>query len=251
MKERSKEIFLDFWGEPKDSARRRRYGVYDAKVFGPAGKRVQVILLDTRYNRSALKKRRLFDRSEGPYEPNHSPTATLLGLEQWAWLRERLLEPAEIRLLCSSIQVVGDDHDLEKWGNFPRERDRLFRLLRETKAAGVVVLSGDLHLAELSAMDAGLGYTLFDLTSSGLNEAAYNLRPLHANRNRLGSASRSNNFGAVQIEWKGDDPRLSLEIWDEEGGMALQRRVFLKELRPGAGILPTATPEPVQTATPR
>lgn len=244
MKARSKEVFLDFWGEPKDSPRRRRPGVYDAKVFGPPGKRVQVILLDTRYNRSALKKRRLYDRSEGPYEPNPDPDATILGPEQWAWLKERLLEPAELRLLCSSIQVVGDDHDREKWGNFPAERDRLFRLLRETRAEGVVVLSGDIHISELSAIDAHLGYTLYDLTSSGLTEAAYNLRPLHANRNRIGSAVRGNNFGAVQVRWADGDAKVSLELRDETRGLALERQLSLKDLRRGAVTVPSAAPPP-------
>lgn len=230
----SKEIFLDFWGEPKDSPRRRRPGVYDARTFGPPGRRVQVILLDTRYNRSPLKKRRLIDRSDGPYEPDRDPSTTILGEEQWAFVKEKLREPAELRLLCSSIQVIADDHDFEKWGNFPFERDRLFALLRETKAAGVVVLSGDRHMAELSALDVGIGYTLYDLTSSGINQAAYNYRALSPNRYRLGTADRSNNFGAVQLEWGKDAVRVSLEIWDEERGMALQRKLTLADLQPGA-----------------
>ena len=52
-KDESQKIFLDFFGDPADSPRRHRPGVYDAKVFGPEGKRVQVILLDTRYFRSS------------------------------------------------------------------------------------------------------------------------------------------------------------------------------------------------------
>src|SRR3546814_8914212 len=38
-----------------DDPRRRREGVYHARTYGPDGMRVQVILLDTRYFRSALK----------------------------------------------------------------------------------------------------------------------------------------------------------------------------------------------------
>ena len=53
----SQQVFLDFFGDPEDSPRRKRQGVYDAEVFGPPGKRVQVILLDTRYFRSPLKKK--------------------------------------------------------------------------------------------------------------------------------------------------------------------------------------------------
>ena len=66
--------------------------------------------------------------------------------------------PAEVRLLVSSIQVVAEDHGFEKWMNFPHERERLFNLIRETGAEGVIILSGDRHLAELSMMDAQMGY---------------------------------------------------------------------------------------------
>ncbi|HEX2725824.1 MAG TPA: alkaline phosphatase D family protein, partial [Beijerinckiaceae bacterium] len=48
--------FLDFWNAPAADPRRAREGVYDARSFGPAGMRVQVLLLDTRYFRSALKR---------------------------------------------------------------------------------------------------------------------------------------------------------------------------------------------------
>ena len=54
----SQQIFLDFFGDPEDSPRRKRPGVYDARVFGPEGKRVQVIMLDTRYFRAARSRRR-------------------------------------------------------------------------------------------------------------------------------------------------------------------------------------------------
>src|SRR5690606_24925566 len=55
-REESQQIFLDFFGVGKDSPRRKQKGVYHAAMFGPEDKRVQVILLDTRYFRSPLKK---------------------------------------------------------------------------------------------------------------------------------------------------------------------------------------------------
>src|SRR5438132_2719986 len=47
-KDEAQAAFLDFFGVPKDSPRRKQEGVYHAEVFGPPGKRVQIILLDTR-----------------------------------------------------------------------------------------------------------------------------------------------------------------------------------------------------------
>ncbi len=55
MKVESQKLFLDFFNEPTNSPRRKRESVYDAKVFGPVGRRVQIILLDTRYFRGPLK----------------------------------------------------------------------------------------------------------------------------------------------------------------------------------------------------
>jgi alkaline phosphatase D len=56
LKEVSKKLFLDFFGEPANSERRRRAGIYDAKVLGPEGQRVQIILLDTRTFRGPFKR---------------------------------------------------------------------------------------------------------------------------------------------------------------------------------------------------
>ena len=110
----------------------------------------------------------------------------MLGDTQWAWLEQQLIVPARLRIFVSSIQVVAQDHGFEKWMNFPLERERLYKLLKDTKAARVVALSGDRHLAELSMMDAGLGYPLYDLTSSGLTEAS---PPLGASSNSTSIAS--------------------------------------------------------------
>ena len=70
----SQKIFLDFFGDPEDSPRRKQPGVYDAKVFGPEGKRVQVIMLDTRYFRSSpLKKKPGRGRNAGSLRAQSRP----------------------------------------------------------------------------------------------------------------------------------------------------------------------------------
>ena len=119
IKEASKEIFLDFFGVPKDSPRRQRDGVYHAEAFGPPGRRVQIILLDTRFNRSPLiwKEDGSDPIEKGHYVPNEDPSATLLGAKQWAWFEKQLREPAQIRIIASSIQVVDQDSGGEKWAN--------------------------------------------------------------------------------------------------------------------------------------
>jgi len=235
LKKESQRLFLDFFAEPHDSPRRRREGVYDAKVFGPPGRRVQVILLDTRYFRSPLvrefgpRRQEPGEGYDGQYVPNHDPRATILGDDQWKWLAEQLRVPAEVRVLASSIQVVADEHGWEKWGNFPAERARLFKLLTDTGAEGVVIISGDRHSAEISAADVGLGYRLFDVTSSSLNQPAkwHN----EVNRHRIGTKYVETNFGTLLIDWEASDPLLRLQVRSEKGEVVLQQRFPLSALR--------------------
>ena len=185
MKEESRRIFLDFWGEPADSPRRDRDGVYASYVFGPPGQRVQVILPDLRYNRTALvaqdlggadfetwAKERLSKGLDvpGPYARNPDPKATMLGERQWQWLERQFEVPAELRLFASSLQVLADFTGWESLTGFERERERLFELIRRTKANGIVFLSGDIHYAELSKLDVNVPYRFWDVTSSGLTE---------------------------------------------------------------------------------
>jgi alkaline phosphatase D len=231
-KKESQQIFLDFFGVPKDSPRRKQEGVYSAAVFGPPGKRVQVILLDTRYHRSPLKKDTRRPRNLGQYIANNDPDGTILGAAQWKWLESQLKVPAQVRLLCSSIQVVADDHGFEKWMNFPHERQRLYKLIRDTKAAGVIVLSGDRHLGELCVMDAGIGYPLHDLTSSGLNMANQRWRAFQPGQRRIAVLERGNNFGLIHISWDAPDPLIRLEIHDEDGEVAIRYKLSLSRLQP-------------------
>ena len=229
----SQQVFLDFWGEPADSPRRKREGVYDAKIFGPEGKRVQIIMLDTRYFRSALKRCENCAANQGRYVPSDDASTTMLGEAQWKWLEEQLRTPAEVRIIATSIQLIPEDHGWEKWMNLPHERQRFFHLIRDTKATGVVFISGDRHLAELSMMDGGVGYPLYDLTASGMNNASLSWRRYETNRHRVGTMNWGNNFGMIRIDWNQPDPVIALQILDEDGEINIQRKIRLSTLQPG------------------
>lgn len=232
-KKMSQQVFLDFWGVPKDSSRREREGVYDAPIFGPVGQRVQVILLDTRYHRGPLTPRPKDDDSTrgGRYIPNPDPDLPMLGEDQWAWLKEQLSQPAELRLIASSIQFVAEDHGWETWAMFPAERARLIDLIRETKANGVLILSGDRHQAELSRLDEDAPYPLYDLTASSFNRPG--LASEEPNRHRIGKRYPFANFGLLDINWEGDSPSVTMKILDPEGNVHIEHSVPLAELTPG------------------
>ncbi len=230
----SQQEFLRFFREPEDSPRRRE-GIYDARLFGPEGKRVQVILLDTRYFRSPLQPWPEGERkTRGPYRPSDDPDATVLGAAQWEWLETQLRQTAQLRIIASSIQVIPEEHGWEGWANFPRERERLFALIRDIGANGVVFISGDRHHGEISRLAAdearGIGYPLYDITSSGLNQSSTG-EVDEPNRHRVSpAAARGTNYGILAVDWSQDDPALRLQVHDGEGKVLFEEKTLLSTL---------------------
>ena len=234
-KEQSEEVFLDFFNVPADAPQRQRPGVYSAHRYGPPGKRVQILMLDTRYFRDAFNEVELSDKAQklgfGPYVPNRDPEATMLGEAQWSWLQNQLRKPAEVRLIVSSVQVLSPDHGWEIWSQMPLERTRLVRVIEETEAGGVVFLSGDVHWGELSRYREG-PYPLYDLTSSGLNQGWPRAKNL-PNPLRVGDALYTKpNYGSVTIDWTRDDPQIRLRVHDKEGSTVIEHTVPLSRLQP-------------------
>jgi alkaline phosphatase D len=224
----SQQLFLDFLGVPDDDPRRRREGVYSAHTFGPPGRRVKVILLDTRYHRAPIDRDPLSDQR---YYPNEQ--GDILGAEQWAWLERQLgTSDAQIHLIGTSIQAVSAQHPWEKWANFPRARQRLFDVIRASGAPGVVLLSGDRHKAELSRHDRAIDYPLYDFTSSGLTH--YVSPASEPNRHRVGDYVTALHFGLLTIDWDADPVTLRMEIRGTNNEARLTHTVPLSDLQPGA-----------------
>ena len=244
QKRESQQVFLDFFDVPTNDPRRSQEGVYSMRLFGPVGKRVQIILLDTRYFRSRLKtgykQGEVGEGSRGIYVPNTDPDSTILGATHWRWLEEQLKIPAEIRLIGSSIQLIANENGWEVWNNFPHERTRFFKLIHETRSNGVIILSGDRHLAEISqippSQENELGYPLIDVTSSSLNAPSGNRTKSgvrfvnQINSYRLGLQYFDTNFGTILIDWEQPDPVVRLQVREEKGQVVLQHRVTISQL---------------------
>lgn len=144
---------LDFLDEPTESARRRQKGVYTSYGFGEGSNQIKIIVLDTRYHRDSP-----------------SDTGDILGVEQWKWLEnESNRSTARINILVSSIQVIPKEHRWEKWSNFPKSKKRLSSLINTSQINGLIIISGDRHIAEISKLDDdAMPYPLHEVTSSGL-----------------------------------------------------------------------------------
>jgi alkaline phosphatase D len=234
-KELTKKYFLDFFGEPADSERRKSPGIYDVRILGPDGKQVQIILLDTRWFKSPFKKD---PRSKeelkkigkvGKNIPNTDPDATLLGAAQWDWLEEQLKEPAEIRLIVSSTQIIANEKGMDEWGDYPAERQKLFDFIASTGANGVIMLSGNVHFAELSKTDEG-PYPLYDFTLSGLTHVneAYGKAP---NSFRIAGPVIDLNFGLLEIDWEAQPaPQVTLKAVGLDGNTVIHYQIVLSDL---------------------
>lgn len=236
LKVESQQLFLDFFDEPANSPRRKTPGIYDAKIFGPEGKRVQIILLDTRYFRTPPLPDTRSDKEKkalniaGRYAPNEAPDATVLGETQWRWLAEQFRKPAELRLLVSSYPLIPHELGRDCWGNCPLERKKLFKLIGDTKASGVVILSGDVHFAEISKTGEG-PYPLLDFTSSALAAPSVGGEALK-NSFRISKAYADVNFGLVEIDWKAQPaPQVTLKAIGLDGTAVFEHQVSLDDLR--------------------
>ncbi|XP_007018621.2 PREDICTED: uncharacterized protein LOC18592061 isoform X2 [Theobroma cacao] len=238
----NQRLLLDFLDEPQDSPRRKQAGVYTSYTLGPPGKQVKIILLDTRYHRDPI-----------------SSDGSVLGESQWSWLGKELRgPPSTITIIGSSIQVIsnlsattGPLFYMESWGRFPKERNRLFKLIADSKRDGVFFISGDVHFGEITRYDCGAGYPLYDITSSGLTQAIEKVlpSPLHfivrflawftpSTMRAMSQTCRYRsctygepNFGAIEIDWDAFPVTLKIQVRDINGLPVTGVNISLSELQ--------------------
>jgi alkaline phosphatase D len=205
----SQKAFLDFFEEPTESPRRARKGIYTSYSIGESGKKLQIIVLDTRYFLD--NKRRNTNCGKNDYCPWAGPAdvnKTMLGIEQWKWLRTQLMEPADLRMIMSSVQFSPSYNGWEGWSIFPYEQRRMQELIRETKAEHVFFVSGDIHYSEVSLLPAiESAYPIYDFTASAINQSWIPEENMH----RVGNKSFGNpNIGLLDIDWENKKLRYSV-----------------------------------------
>ena len=210
----AERIHERFWGLEKQDVGAWP-GTYYARTFGPEGKRTQVIMLDTRFFRTALTPTDEWGvKGKERYIPSADPRQDMLGTDQWTWLENQLQQPADLRLILSSIQVLPTDaHGWEDWSRLPMEQERLFRLINETEANGVVFVSGDRHTAFLYRKEGALSYPAYELTAWWIN-VAFSETTEEMDSAQIGAGYPPENFGAIDIDWATGTAALSIKAND-------------------------------------
>ena len=255
-KEHRRDLYLDFLGN-NNNKKSNRQGVYHSVQFGESNQMVKVIFLDTRYNRA---KHCIPSVGAHPWVPQGAIVACLtrwitaglnlcpiggdvLGEEQWRWFEQELAESsASIHIIVSSIQILTTNPVVESWGHFPRERDRLLKMI--SPVAGLVLLSGDIHHAEISKtrpssskVSSTTRGAIIEVTSSGLTHSCetgwfgplckpiLDLFPNHRfnGGNNVVSTDPSyftkENFGSISIDW--DERKFDVKVHNESGYVVL------------------------------
>jgi len=223
-KERNKQFYLDFLDESQNSSRRTRDGVYESYYLGQ-DKRIKIILLDVRYNR----------------DPRLSFGTDMLGEKQWNWLEEEIKEnQADFTLIASGSQILPDDRIFpEHW--FDKSRQRLLDLIQKYKVSGVILLSGDVHYAEIMKHPCPqrVGYNLYEFTSSGLTHYISEYIPFGGQFfnelfphtfNTPKDRFIEKNFGILRFSFEGNEPKVLLEVRNDHGNKVMEKEILYREL---------------------
>ena len=112
-------------------------------------------------------------------------------------------------------------------GYFPNEQRKLLKLIKKTKANGVLFISGDVHYAEISKMEVRNLYPIYDITSSGLSSTWHFATP---NKYRIEGPIMENHFGLLSINCGSITPTVKVEIWDINDNQRVDYTISLEEL---------------------
>ena len=132
------------------------------------------------------------------YIEDFNSDKTLLGKNQWKWLKDKLTVESDIKIIISSLQILSLGHGWESWDKFPLQREKLFKLIDESNLSNLFILSGDRHRGGFYKFKTVGNNNIYEFTSSSLNlPIPFNTEeegPL-----RIGSTYRKANFGVVRL----------------------------------------------------
>ena len=221
-KKEAEELFLKFFNVPEKDPRHKRKGLYYKESVQIASHKINFLFLDTRSFRGPLKQTDS-PREAGKerYVPAPKFQSSMLGKDQWSWLKEKLIEKVDLVILISSIQVIAEGHGFERWGLLPREQLKLYNLLSFSGAKEIIAISGDRHRAGIYRKKIQNDKELWELTSSSLNKPSNHAE--EPGPYRLGATYQKENFGLIKVN--NQTKKISLQIHNKTGQKVLVEEI--------------------------
>ena len=149
----------------------------------------------------------------------------MLGEAQKRWLLTQLAaSSARFKFIISSVPF--SDPRVDKWGEYPEERDEILEFMTKKGITGVLFLAGDVHHAAVSRMP---GLTdrkefIFGPLAGPMN---YKISSQEPRFEYFNDASR--NFGKITVQPDELKPSIQVEWFDERN--TLLHRVILGDAR--------------------
>ena len=220
LKYEAEKLYLDFWKIPNDDIRHQRDGIYVNKLIYVDNFKINLILLDTRFFRSDLKKTKGI---KPVYLKNEELNATILGDDQWSWLVEVMKIKSDLTIVATSIQLLPTEHRFEKWSNFPSDHLKLKKLLK-SHSHPIIVISGDRHQGAIYNDE-----NIYEITSSSLNKSISSIfgRPKEVDRYMLGEMFSGENYGLITINT--NKKIVDLEIKNIKGDRVRYKTIDIKK----------------------
>ena len=214
-KKQSKDLFLSFWNIPLDDIRRTREGLYFDLMYKINNKNLQILFLDTRtFRDSLMPSDNVGSPGKERYIPNPDSSLTILGTNQWNWLRKKIDQEVDFRIIVSSIQFLPIGHGWESWNNFPYERKKLIKMIDRASLNQTLVISGDRHRGGIYKFKTARSKVVAEVTSSSLNASFPNEEehgPL-----RIGNTFIEENYGIILLDSEDNDMFVGLKNVDGE-----------------------------------
>lgn len=143
-------------------------------------------------------------------------SATMLGPDQLAWLKQSLEEStATFKVIVSPVNwVIGSkEGSRDTWQGFARERNDLFDFLTREDIDGVFLLSSDRHRADIWKIEREGDYPLWEFSNGQLT----NLHTHDTVPEAEFSYNEKNMFGLLRFQTDIEDPWVAYEIITIEG----------------------------------
>ncbi len=192
-------------------------GVFSRVRCGP----VDVFLLDERYYRGI--------------EGNN-----VLGAAQLAWLADELARSwAPVKLIASSSQLLAETAVKKGWDCFrkdgPHELESVLSLIEQRDIRGVVIASGDLHMANLLHLagrplaNGCRGPEFWELTASPLANDAWK-ESIAGDRSMVREVIDRTNYGVLDVDLDRAGSEVRLILRDAKGATLFEQPIPLADL---------------------